>query len=170
MKRFRNQSLAVLAAGVLVSLSVSSVFAAHPENASTDNRGHEVSAFVHALLFGSSEDSDQTDEDTTEEQQLEDQDEQSDEQSDEQQSEESPTSDVTGADHGACVSEAARGGETGGPNDNHGGAVSEAARETCWQAEPTNGEEGADAPTEVSDGPGNSENHGSHGNTGGKKK
>jgi TolA-binding protein len=181
MKRFRSHWLAILGAGALVSLSVTSVFAAHPENASSENRGHEVSAYVHSLLLGSDESADQTDEDSNEQdseeqqfkQQLQDQQSDEEQQSeDEQQSEEQSTADVTGAQHGACVSEVARGNETGGPNDNHGGAVSTAARDTCWQADPSAGEEPqdpTDPPTEVSDGPGNSE-HGNQGNHGGKKK
>jgi len=36
---------------------------------------------------------------------------------------------------GACVAGVARGGEADGKNDNHGGAVSEAARVTCWEEE-----------------------------------
>jgi hypothetical protein len=38
--------------------------------------------------------------------------------------------------HGACVSEVAQSDAVGGKNDNHGGAVSEAARFTCRGLEP----------------------------------
>ncbi len=157
MTRIRTRWLAAFAATALLTLSVSSAFGAHPETASNENRGQQISAYVHSLLLGSDEDPDeQLDEETEEEQAPEE------EQVDEEQvDEEQATADEPNS-HGKCVSEVAKGDEVGGPNENHGGAVSEAARVTCWQTdvveEPTE-----EPPTEVSDGPGNSENRGDHG-------
>jgi len=37
------------------------------------------------------------------------------------------------SDHGTCVAAVAQGEDVGGDNENHGGAVSEAARVTCAQ-------------------------------------
>ena len=37
------------------------------------------------------------------------------------------------SDHGDCVSQVAQGDDVGGDNENHGGAVSEAAQVTCGQ-------------------------------------
>jgi hypothetical protein len=162
MTRLRTRLLAVLGASLLVSLTVSTAFGAHPETASADNRGHQVSAYVHSLLLGSdqesakTEDAQQDDEAGVTE----------DAQQDEPATDEQAATDAAPNTHGQCVSDAAHGDEVGGPNDNHGGAVSQAARDTCWQAdggeEPTDGGD-ASPPTEVSDGPGNSENHGNQG-------
>jgi hypothetical protein len=164
MTRFRTQVLAALGATLLVALSVSTAFGAHPETADSENLGHQVSGYVHWLQLASHEDSQgQTDEEQQEDQQ----DEQTeDEQTQEdQQDQQLPTEDAAANSHGQCVRDVAQGSEVGGPNDNHGGAVSLAARVTCWQTDTTDGGDGSD-PTTVSDGPGNSENHGSHGNHG----
>ncbi|HEX6129369.1 MAG TPA: hypothetical protein VF071_10140, partial [Candidatus Limnocylindria bacterium] len=54
--------------------------------------------------------------------------------------------------HGHCVREVAWSLEVGGLNENHGGAVSEAARVTCWETdEETEGESEAEAETESAD-------------------
>ncbi len=52
--------------------------------------------------------------------------------------------------HGACVSEVARDkAAVGGPNENHGGAVSEAARVTCREDEEAEGDEATEGETEA---------------------
>lgn len=119
MRRFRTHWLAVLGAMLLLSLSVSSAFGHHP--AQSDNRGSAVSTFVHELVFG-------TDEDPEEEQ--------GEDGEDEEEGEEEEQSElVGGSSHGLCVREVAWSLGTGGLNENHGGAVSEAARLTCWDGE-----------------------------------
>lgn len=153
MRRFRTHWLALLGAALLLALSVSSAFGAHPEH--SDNRGNQVSSFVHELLFG-------TDEDPEEEQEENDEGEDVDE--DEEELEEEEQSELDGeSNHGQCVREWAKSLEVGGPNENHGGAVSFAARFTCWEA--GDGEEAVDEEEEESaelttsdssDGPGKS--------------
>lgn len=139
MRRFRTHWLALMGAMLLLGLSVSSAFGAHPQH--SDNRGNAVSSFVHELLFGSDEETDQEDEDTSEEEEEQEGDEEVDE-------EESDEELVEGEfkNHGHCVREVAWSLEVGGLNENHGGAVSEAARVTCAEdgedEEQTDGEEG----------------------------
>lgn len=153
MTTLRTKWLAGIGAGLLLTLSVSSAFAAHPETAGVENHGQQVSAFVHSLLLGSDEDPQE--EPTQDEQQ----DEQQDLQSEEEVTDEQPTEDAPNS-HGKCVSEMARGTDVGGPNENHGGAVSQAARVDCWQTD-TEESTNEEPPTEVSSGPGHSS--GSHG-------
>ena len=111
--RFRSRWLALLGAAALISLSMSAALGAKP---SGDNRGQQVSTFVHSLQG-------ETEEEPVEEE------------------------DSSPSDHGKCVAAVAQDKEAvGPPNDNHGGAVSEAARVTCWDdatdaEEPTNEEE-----------------------------
>jgi hypothetical protein len=126
---------------LLLALSISAAFGADPSE-SGPNRGQQVAAFVHELVFGSDTDTD-TDESEQEDEDADEADEESDEadgadeESDEaedtdEQSDESDS--ATGAEHGACVAEWAHDKlAVGGPNENHGGAVSEAARVTCWE-------------------------------------
>ncbi|MGH2444543.1 MAG: hypothetical protein ACRDGD_00660 [Candidatus Limnocylindria bacterium] len=110
MQRFRGRWLAMMGGILLLTLSVSTAFGADP--AQGENRGQTISAFVHELLFGANEP----------EEELEDESELEGEEAIE--TEESDT-------HGACVSEVAQSDAVGGRNENHGGAVSEAARVTC---------------------------------------
>ena len=124
MRRFRTHWLALLGAMLLLSLSMSSAFGAHPTHA--DNRGGAVSAFVHELLFGTDDEQGEEEEGDSDEDLDEDSDEDSD---DEEQDEELLGED--GDNHGQCVSEIARDHLLVGANDTHGWAVSEAARETC---------------------------------------
>lgn len=159
MTRLRTQWMAALGAGLLLALSVSSAFGALPETAEVENRGQQVSAYVHSLLLGSDEEPQEEPAEETDEVTDEQQDEETD-QTEEVTDEQTTTQDGAANSHGQCVSEVARGTDVGGPKENHGGAVSQAAREDCWQ---TDTGDGGDAPTEVSDGPGNSESHGSHG-------
>ena len=148
MNRFRTHWLALVGAMLLLGLSVSSAFGAHPDH--PDNRGNAVSTFVHELLFGSDEESEEEqeeegdeegDEDTDEDEESEDEDT---EETDEE-SEESEESDSEFKNHGHCVREVAWSLEVGGLNENHGGAVSEAARVTCSSdGEEEDGEEGTE--------------------------
>lgn len=125
MSRFRTRWLALVGAMLLIALSASSAFGAHPSH--SDNRGSAVSSFVHSLLFGADEDP----EDQEEEGEEGEQDEQSEELDEESEY----------RNHGHCVREVAWSLEVGGLNENHGGAVSEAARVTCWETdEDTEGE------------------------------
>lgn len=168
MTRFRTTWLAVLGAGLLTTLSISTALGAHPETDSAENHGHQVAAF-HLLLHGLGTNREEArDQHQSQEDDLDgatEGDGQEAEQQDEATTDELVTDVTEPGAHGQCVSEVARSDEVGGPNNNHGGAVSQAARETCWQTDPAAGDEGdgTDTPTEVSDGPGNSENRGSHG-------
>jgi hypothetical protein len=141
MQRLRSTWLALAGGGLLVALSISAAFGADPTEAGP-NRGQQVSAFVHELIFGS-------DPETEEEPELEeDQDSGAELEDDPEESEEAEP--LTGGEHGACVSAVARDRTAiGGPNENHGGAVSEAARETCWDA--TEDEDEATAEDEATD-------------------
>lgn len=150
MNRFRTQWLALVGAMLLVSLSVSSALAAHPHH--PDNRGNAVSTFVHELLFGSDEEQEQESEDEDTEETDEEQEDEDTEDSDEE-SEESEESDSDFKNHGHCVREVAWSLEVGGLNENHGGAVSEAARVTCRSddADEEDGAEGAEDEDEAVD-------------------
>jgi hypothetical protein len=111
MSKFRTRWLALFGGVTLIALSMSSALGAKP----TDNRGMQVSAFVHSL---------QTDaEEPVVEEPVE-----------EAPVDEVPVQEDTApSDHGQCVAAVAQDKEAvGPPNDNHGGAVSEAARVSCW--------------------------------------
>ena len=124
--RFRTRWLALLGAAALISLSMSAALGAKPEGT---NRGQQVSTFVHSLQGEAEE--------PVEEEPVE------------EPVEEEPVEEEESApsDHGKCVAAVAQDPEAvGPPNDNHGGAVSEAARVTCW--EPETEEPAAEEPTE----------------------
>ena len=134
MDRFRTHLTALLGGTILLALSVAGALGAAPwaDAGTAGNRGLQVAAFVHSLSVG--------DEDVAEEEPA-DGDEPTDETQDTEDTQDAEQSEP-GA-HGACVSEVAMGEDVGGPNENHGGAVSEAARVTCWEAsfeEPTEDE------------------------------
>jgi hypothetical protein len=113
MSRFRSPWLALFGSATLIVLSLSSALGARPEAGT--NRGQQVSTFVHSLQGDTEE---PTEEEPTEE---------------ESPAEEPTTDDSAASDHGTCVAAVAQDKEAvGPPNDNHGGAVSEAARVTCW--------------------------------------
>jgi len=118
MTKFRSPWLALLGGATLIALSMSVAFAGKPDGT---NRGLQVSAYVHSLVGADEE----TDTETTDETETTDT-----ETTDET---EVDTEDSTSSDHGQCVAAVAQDPEASGPpNDNHGGAVSEAARVTCW--------------------------------------
>lgn len=135
MTRFRSHWLALLGGALLLALSVSSAFGAKPVG-DDPNHGQQVSTFVHELLFGTDEPEEQPDEEEVDEDEVV-------EETDEEVLEEDVLDEeVTGAEHGACVAEAAGNhDEVGGANENHGGFVSLEARYTCWGL-PLPGEEG----------------------------
>jgi hypothetical protein len=113
MNRFRTHGLALLGAMLVLALSVSGAFAHHPQH--PDNRGNAVSTFVHELVFGADQEGDEEGEEDAEEEQ-----------------DEEDLDEEMASTHGQCVREVARDLDAvGGPNENHGGAVSEAARVTC---------------------------------------
>ena len=112
MSNFRSRWLALFGGVTLIALSMSSALGAKP----ADNRGMQVSAFVHSLQADAEE--------PVEEEPVE-----------EAPADEEPVQEEDSApsDHGKCVAAVAQDKEAvGPPNDNHGGAVSEAARVTCW--------------------------------------
>jgi TolA-binding protein len=119
MSRFRSRWLALFGGVTLIALSMSSALGAKPDAA--ENRGQQVSTFVHSLQ-GDVEETEDTEEQVDEETE------------DEVEEEvEVQEEDSAPSDHGKCVAAVAQDPEAvGPPNDNHGGAVSEAARVTCW--------------------------------------
>jgi hypothetical protein len=145
MSRFRSHWLALLGGVALLALSMSSVLGNSPASGDP-NRGQQVSTFVHELLAGE----EQTDENSDEN-----------EDSNEDANEDDQADDQGAGqpdNHGACVSKVAMNlDEVGPPNDNHGGAVSEAARVTCWEEQSGDGGAGGEsAPA----GPGRGHGHG----------
>ena len=135
MHRLRERWVALLGGALLVTLSVSTAFGADPEDELDGPRGQTIASFVHSLIFTEDEPADEKNLD--EEENLDDEDVLDQEELDEEAEEELVEGErADGAAHGACVSAIAQDeGAVGGPNENHGGAVSEAARETCWEPE-----------------------------------
>jgi hypothetical protein len=130
MQRLRSTWIALIGGALLITLSVSAAFGAVPANTREATRGQTIAAFVHELVFGAEEAPE--DEAELEEEEL-------DEEADALQEPEDELDDERTAEadaHGECVSEVAQDAEAvGGLNENHGGAVSEAARVTCWDAD-----------------------------------
>jgi hypothetical protein len=134
MSRFRSRWLALFGGVTLLALSLSTAFAGKPDST---HPGVQVSAYVHSLVGDVEETSDETTDDTeaTDDSEV----------VDDTETEESAPS-----DHGTCVAKVAQGEEVGGDNETHGGAVSEAARVTCW--DDSAGEEAnTEEPTEDTD-------------------
>lgn len=119
MQRFRSTWLALMGVALLVTLSIPAAFGAAPTGTHDATRGQTIASFVHQIVFGA-------DEEPEDEPQL-------DEEFDENElGEETDEADA----HGECVSAVAQDQDAiGRPNENHGGAVSEAARVTCWETE-----------------------------------
>ncbi len=134
MHRLRERWVALLGGALLVTLSVSTAFGADPADETDGPRGQTIAGFVHSLIFTEDEPTD--DETVVEEEELEEEDELDNEVIEGEPGGELIEGEVaSGAEHGACVAEVARSDEVGGTNENHGGAVSEAARVTCWETE-----------------------------------
>ena len=112
MSHFRTRWLALVGAMLLVALSASSAFGAHPSH--PDNRGNAVSSFVHDLLFGTDEEPEQSEEGEEEGQEGEEGEEENLEE--DEQSEEGEE-DSEFANHGQCVREVATSLEVGGLNE-----------------------------------------------------
>ena len=118
MSKFRSHWLALFGGVALIALSMSTAFAGKPDGT---NPGLQVSAFVHSLVGADEETETDTDTETADETETNDE-------------TEVETEDSTSSDRGQCVAEVAGDEEAvGGDNENHGGAVSEAARVTCWE-------------------------------------
>lgn len=125
MTKFRSSWLALFGGVTLIALSMSTAFAGKPDGT---NRGLQVSAYVHSLVGADEETDTDTDTETADDTETNDT-----ETTDETEVE---VEDSSSSDHGQCVAEVAQDEEAvGGDNDNHGGAVSLAARFTCWGEE-----------------------------------
>jgi hypothetical protein len=145
MTNFRSPWLALFGGVTLIALSMSTAFAGKPDGT---NRGLQVSAYVHSLV-GADEETD-TDTETADETETTDTETTDTETTDETEVE---VEDSSSSDHGQCVAQVAQDEEAfGGDNENHGGAVSQAARFICWGEEvPAADSEGsAAADTETS--------------------
>ena len=130
MSRFRTHWLALFGGATLIALSLSTAMGAKPD--AGDNRGQLVSAFVHSL-GGDVEETDteteETDTDTEDETETEDE-------TDTDTEDETEVEDSESSSHGECVKAVAQNKEAvGGDNENHGGAVSQAARFDCRDEE-----------------------------------
>jgi len=146
MHRLRRTWFALMAGALLVTLSVSTAFAAAPSGTRDATRGQTIAALVHELIFGSDETQDDTDEELVEEDDelVEEEDEVLDEEEDEEQVDEDENEDADS--HGACVSAAAQDHDGSADSElkNHGKWVSQHARYTCWGLEvPTDDDEDA---------------------------
>ena len=105
MSNFRRRWLALFGATALIALSMSSAMAHDPGK----NHATDVAGFVEPSDEQAADETENTDEPQVE------------------------TDESAPSDHGTCVAAVAQDKEAvGPPNDNHGGAVSEAARVTCW--------------------------------------
>ena len=159
MHRLRSTWLALMGGALLIALSVSTAFGAPPNE--KDTRGQKVSSFVHELIFGSEEETDEDevveeepadededgseDEDSDDDESTDDDDDGSEEDEDaeegvdeevDEDGEETADREVPDgfANHGKCVSAAAH--DTDGFEEsetaNKGEWVSMHARYVCW--------------------------------------
>jgi hypothetical protein len=144
MNPFRKNVLVLFGASLLIAMSVGSVLGAKPTGDTAGSRGQTISDFVHSVITGDQEvtvDETPTDEAPADESPADeapaDEDATDEDATDTEDS--APTDQTTDANaHGKCVAEIAQNpDEVGGPNENHGGAVSLAARETCRDEEAT---------------------------------
>ena len=131
MQRLRSTWLALIGGALLIALSVSAAFGAAPANTRDETRGQTIVAFVHELIFGADEAPEEETE-LDEEEELDEDDadalQDSPELEDELGDEDTEEADA----HGECVSEVAQDPQAiGRASENHGGAVSEAARAIC---------------------------------------
>lgn len=137
MNPFRRNVLVLFGASLLIAMSVGSALGAKPTG-DTGPRGQTISDFVHSVITGDQEvtvDETLTDEAPADESPADEApaDEGTADEDATDTEDTAPTDQTTDADaHGKCVAEIAQNpDEVGGPNENHGGAVSLAARETC---------------------------------------
>ena len=174
MHRFRTPWVALVSGAFLIALSASMAFGANPADTGDEPRGQTISAFVHELIFGTNDegeeppveegdapDGDQEEDETTDSDT--DSDTETDTDSDTDATDESTEEgdSATADNHGQCVRVVAQDPEAvGGPNENHGGAVSEAARETCWETEDTEQEVTEDEATAEEEESTEAKNHG----------
>jgi len=123
-----NIPLALIGAIFILTLSVSAAFGAPPSGSTDDDpRGQSIAAFVHALVLGDESPDEELQEEQDEDEELDDE---ADEDLEEDTEEDTEDQLEEGENHGACVREVAQDKDAvGGRNDNHGGAVSEAAHE-----------------------------------------
>jgi hypothetical protein len=146
MNPFRKNVLVLFGAALLIAMSVGSALGAKPTSSDAAGpRGQAVSDFVHSLVSGDQEvtvdetptDEAPADEDTTTEE-------------DSAPADEDTANASTGGNaHGECVAAVAQSTDTGGDSDNHGGAVSLAARETCWEDATAAADTAADVQAEM---------------------
>ena len=152
MPTFRKTWLAFVGGALLLAFSVSAAIGAPPTDEDGPG-GRAISAFVHALIFGS----EPTDEEHEEDAEEEVVDEIGEEEAD---NPEDTTRQVPEefANHGGCVSEAAHDQEGFEESDatNRGEWMRTHARYTCWGLEPP-GEEVEDADADVTDDEGNAD-------------
>ena len=157
MQRFRNVWVALMGGALLVTLSVSAAFGAPPTGEDAP-RGQTVAGFVHDLVFGNDEETEdevnEDDTETDEDESTEDESEVIDsgaeitdpdtteelDETEESEDTEDSTREVPEefANHGECVSAAAHddeGLEADSDTKNHGEWVSQNARYTCWGLE-----------------------------------
>lgn len=116
MSRFRSRWLALFGGVTLLALSLSTAFAGKSDGT---HPGLQVSAYVHSLVGDVEETTDETPDDTESP-------------DDTEAVDDTETEESAPSDHGLCVADLAQGEDVGGDNENHGGAVSEAARVICW--------------------------------------
>jgi hypothetical protein len=114
MHHFRTRWLVAVGSAAMLLASTSGAFAG--QSHTWQSTGLSVSPFVHHAVGDIEEQTDPVDETT------------------EEPADAPDATDATDSSaHGACVSAVAKSDAVGGAHNNHGGAVSEAARVTCWQ-------------------------------------
>ncbi len=127
MSKLRSNWFALFGGVTLLALSMSSAFAGKPDG---PPQGQLVSEYVHSLQ---SADESETESETESESPAE-----------------PAVEDTESSNHGECVKAVAQDKEAvGGDNENHGGAVSEAARVTCQDEAATDEAAADEADTEV---------------------
>ena len=148
MHRLRSTWLALMGGALLIALSVSTAFGAPPTE-KDGPRGQKVSSFVHELIFGSEE---ETDEDEVVEEEPADEDGSEEDEDSEEDVDEDVDEDVEETadrevpsefkNHGECVAAATKDtdGFEGSEAANKGEWVSNHARYVCWGL-PVPGEE-----------------------------
>lgn len=106
MNTFRSRWLALFGGVTLIALSMSGAMAHDPAD---PNHATDVSGFVESQAQEAADETETSDAPEVE------------------------ADETAPSDHGACVAEVAHSEDVGGENENHGGAVSEAAQVTCQE-------------------------------------